>query len=443
MPVEKPNSIDVRVQGTNNLDTPTIPERTFFATGPQFQEPEVPSLADDALKVARESIDIHNLPIHWESLAELGRAIRGLTGTLTDLTALKPPPDVQEFLPMLASVIAHKNNPEIPVEFPTQEQIKAAKPWMESIQRFLSRFSERAARGLGNYAEREGERVIQNLGGKITAFADFVGTIENPQAELLREVALIYKHLQEDNGVPIERRVEQFMRDVQRAKSHPESYDDRSYFLNSHNFPILLKGFSKLNVSLASLDAHQAGIAGAEFMKGIETFLRQKGVQGIGLAPRPQEFDFFDPSTWERGLAEWFATEKLEQVKEELPSILSSAYEALPTSGKEFKEKIYTIAENIYVLHKNGYSATDIVQGMFPGMGQIRTETNAKSAPEEILTGEMGAGSFLGLIAGGVAVFYFGASIIYIPVAAVAGMALGAVTGAVGLFNFFKKQAEK
>ncbi|MDO8523846.1 MAG: hypothetical protein Q7R74_01305, partial [bacterium] len=324
--------------------------------------------------------------------------------------------------------------------------------WIETLQRFLSRFSERAARGLGNYAEREGERIIEDLGQKITGFADFVGTIENPKAELLKELRLMYAHLQEGDKTSIEEKVEQFFQELQWAQKHPEAYNDTSQFLNNRDFPVLLKGLSKLNVPLASLDPYLAGVAGAEIMQGVETFLRQQGIAGIKPAPQPSEFDFFDPLTWDRGILETFNSlgvslglteDKFEQVRENLPAMLSSAHEALPTSGKELKDKIYTIAENICALHKNGHSATDIVQSMFPGIGRIETQTKASSAPQRIIEGEMGAGSVVGLVVGGVAVFYFGASIIYIPIAAIGGMALGAVTGTVGLFRFLKKQAGK
>lgn len=442
-PLEKAAPSDLRFQDAQDAGSVSAPPRTFFATEPEFKQPEAQSITDTVVEVALESVDIHNLPINWESLAQLGRAIQGVTGRFTDLAALKPPRGVQEFLPMLASVIAHKNNPEIPVELPTQEQIKAAKPWLESIQRFLSRFSERAARGLGNYAEREGEKIIQDLGEKITDFADFVGTIENPQAELLREMALVYRHLQQGTQAPIEAKVEQFFRDLQWAKSHPEAYEDTSQFLNSRDFPVLLKGLSKLNVSLASFDAHTAGIAGAEFMQGIETFLRRHGVP-VNPAPRPTEFDLFDFSTWERGLAEWFATEKLEQVKEHLPGMLSSAYEALPKSGKELRDQIYVIAENIYALHKRGYSAVEIAQNMFPGMGEVRTLTSASKGLQERIVNDMGWGGVAGIMVDGFLVFHFGANaLLLFPVAVLGGMGVGAITGAIGIFNFLKKQAGK
>ncbi len=404
-------------------------------------------------QISLDSVDVHGIPIGWGSLAKLGRAIQDLAGdrlSSTDLVALKPPSGVHMFLPMVASVIAHRKNPEIPAALPTQEQIKAARPWLRTLELFLRPFSEKAAFGLGKYVERQGERIVQDIAEKIGGFADFVGTIQNPREQLLKELTLIYKHLQArqtrqdfwgEEEVPIEEKIEWFVNHLKEAKTNPRRYEDMSHWLNSHDFPVLLKVLQKLNFPSDSLDSFKAGVAGAEFMQGIETFLRRQGVSDIGSAPQPRGFDLFDLSTWPRGIAEWFAPERLQQVKENLPSVLSLAYETLPTSGSAFRDKIYEIAENICVLHKKGHSLSDIVQSMFPNM-KVSPAEAAPTSLQKDFTDEISGGATLGVIGGWVAVFS-GASIIWIPIGLLAGALLGGVSGIVIMIRRLEKEAER
>ncbi|MBI3573756.1 hypothetical protein HY090_01780 [Candidatus Kaiserbacteria bacterium] len=502
VPMEKAmpvNPSDIRQVKYKNSETG--PKKTSFAPQSEFQMPEVPSITEELAVVgevlieggamleeiadtpfgdrkyktdgasvpehieipawaqkdiALESLDIHHLPINWETLGPLGRRVRNLGHVLTngryrgmDLTALKPPEGVQAFLPMLASIVANKRNPEILPEFPTQEQIKTAQPWLKNLERFLGRFSEKAAIGLGKYAERNGERILQDIAEKITGFADYIGTIENPKAELLKELTDVYRHLQArqfrqgDWGreeVPIEDKIASFMRDLQWLQRHPEADADPEYWLNNGNFPILIKALKKLNMPMR-FDPEMVGIAGAEFMEGVGTFLRRQGVSGIGPAPRPREFDLFDISTWTRGFAEWFQWEKLQTVKEELPSVLSLLYETLPESGPRLKDSIYDIAENICILRKKGHSVGDIAHHMFPGVEIMTVEAGTSPLADEV-TFITGLGGGVGFWSGAI-IIMLGGSAIWIPIGLVAGALVGGVIGIMRSIRMLEKEADK
>lgn len=401
-------------------------------------EKELPVWAQK--EVAPESVDIHSLPLNWESLEELGMAISRLTGTRIDLTALKPPSDVRAFLPAVASVIANRRNPEIPVEMPTWDQLQEIKPFLATLHRWVGFFSAEAAQGLEKYAERTAKRQIQSAAEKAIDVIEFIGSIKNPKLEFLWEMTVLYGHLHarqnyqnSSEEVPIEEKFASFIVDLRWAQKHPETYKDTSYWLNTRDFPLLLKIPEKFGISLGSKSADDMGVAGSEFMQGLEKFLRQKGVTDLGRAPQPHQ-------STKRMLAEQFASEDLNRVRH-LPDVLSQIYEALPTSGEELKNKIYEIIENICVLHQRGHSSGEIVKHMFPGMRTLRMQSPPPALQQKFEDDTYAVGGFC-FIAGWVA-FFCGASWIWIPVGFIGGLVLGAVSSAATIVRWLAKETER
>ena len=328
-----------------------------------------------------DSINLRGLPVNLQALTNLGKAINEIKDDhieRKDLADIRPPVSLYPALPMVASVIASKRNPEIPVVLPTNEEVKAMKPYLVTIEKFIGRFSENLARKFGSYVERRGAQLVVDTANQVVKFAEVARTIENPQQQFLKEATLLYQNLQkpeteegfwgETNQVKVEQKIYNLLRSLNEARFNNSwpSYTPR--WLNSRDFPLLLKLLPRLNLPpqwTSEGNISNASIAGAELMSGLETFLKQQGIKGIGPAPQPREFNLLDPDSWGRGLAEVFAVEKLERVKNGLPNVLTQTYQALPQNGPQMADKIYNIAENVCILKAQGHSPNEIAQNMF------------------------------------------------------------------------------
>ncbi|MEK9177030.1 MAG: hypothetical protein AAB923_01920 [Patescibacteria group bacterium] len=423
-------------------NTAVTDERKNAAPGAARTE-EIPAWAQKT--VSPESVNIRTLPLNWEKLAELGRKLREFQYVVSgqiggfDFTALKPPPEAQGFIPVIASIVANRRNPGIPAERPTREQMQAARPWLKAVESFIGRFSERLARRFGKYVERRGEEIVTDIAERIIGFAEFSGTIENPKRQFLSECERVYRHLAErktrdgfwgEEKVPIEDKIAHFIRELQWAKRNPQALEDSSYWLNRQSVPLLLGLIEKLGVTIDSIDPDKAGIVGSEFMAGLHAFLTHSGVSNLPPPPAAREVSIFDPGSWGRGVAEWFAPGTLAHVKRELPDILSLAYEAMPESGLALRDKVYEIAENICVLHKQGMSPEEITRHMFPGMKTATSAGRQKEPPEtELFQNGVTTGVLAGAAVGGIAV-YFGAGWIWVYFGALLGGVVGLAIGA-------------
>lgn len=323
------------------------------------------------------SINVHELPINWQALNNLGRAINQLKDApfeIKDLSDIKPPSAVYPALPMVASVIAHKRNPEISVALPTQADVKAMKPWLTIVERFIGRLSENWARRFGSYVERRGQQVVMDVGSQISNIAEKVKLIKDPKQQFLRELTSLYKQLTKtEYQTSHEFFGEEFQEKVSIEEKIKYLIMDLRYIRDGGNHALYTKDQYPLFTTICpiikfppdSLDENTASIAGAELMEGIETFLKQQGISGITPAPKAREVNLFDPDSWSRGLAEWFASEKLERVKAGLPNILTQAYHVLPSNGPQLIKKVYDIAENICILKAQGISPEEIARHIF------------------------------------------------------------------------------
>lgn len=327
-------------------------------------------------EVSLNAIDLRELPIGWQSLTNLGRAINEMKDDpfeRRDLADIKPTPDVYPALPMVASVIANKRNPAIPVVLPSQAEVKSMKPWLNTVERFIGRFSQNWARKFGGYVERRGQQVVVDVGSRISTIAEQVRTIESPRQQFITEVTNLYNHLArpeyemvgdffgEHRGeVKIEEKVHNLLLGLRYVRD-----GGKHQLYTKDQYPLLNTVLPIIKFPPDTLNDDQASVAGAELMEGIHIFLKQQGITHLMPIPRAQEVNLFDPGSWMRGIAETFFGEKLERVKRGLPNVLTQAHGVLPLSGPQLSDKIYGVAENISILKAQGRTADEIAHHVF------------------------------------------------------------------------------
>lgn len=322
-----------------------------------------------------DSINLRNLPIGWQALTRLGGAINELKDDQfdrNDLVDIKPSRAVYPVLPMVASVVANRRNPEIPMILPTADEVKAMKPWLDTVEKFIGRFSENWARRFGHYIERKGQQAVMDIGNRIADAADQIQEVENPRQQFVEELTLLYNRLAlpeyrvvhgvfEDweEPVKIEDKVTDMIVDLQYVKQgHHHVYGEAE-------FPLLTRLLPITQLPPYGMQAGLAGFVGSELMDGTHTFLQSEGKRNLYPVPEPQEFNLFDFDSWIRGFAESFYPEKLERVKRQFPNVLSLAHQGLPENGPKLSEKIFDIAENICVLNAQGHTPDELAEHIF------------------------------------------------------------------------------
>jgi hypothetical protein len=333
-------------------------------------------------EIDTRTLDFHRLPVGWEALRRMRGLVAELSGrpwVLTEWHELRLPPEVYPAVPMVASVVANKRNPEIPIVLPDESQVKAMKPWLEKLQKFIGGFSQKWAISFGRYVERRGRQTILDAGLRLISIADVFHSIPKPREQFLKELFAIYQELakpqvrrEEDwfgiseNIVPIEEKIIQFFFELQRI-----GLGNSSKRFPPKSFPILNQLLPKFKFPSPNFDFYQASIAGAELMDGLHEFLKRRGFSVLD-APKAQEFDLFDIGSWGRAVAEIFASDRLEAVKRKLPELLECVFEALPADGESFSTKIYETAENVCALKTQGKTAAEIAGALFPPQTFIR-----------------------------------------------------------------------
>ena len=315
------------------------------------------------------AINLRNLPIDWQALASLGHMINRLQDNpygASGLAAIEPPEDVYPAIAMVASVIANKNNPAIPLSLPSNADIQKIKPFLLTLEKWIEKVSPRLSKKFVQYCEKRGQDMVKGAALGLVEIVEIFTPFEKPKEQFVKELTAIYNNLQKpviqegiifDDELSIEDKIENLFDHLQGESGHK--------WFNDREFALTTKLTKRLKFPPASLSSGDAGVVGAEFMAGIESFLRQKGIREIKPAPQAKEFDLFDWSTWKRGLAEIFVPEKIEKVKKMLPEILMEVERILPESNSEFKKKIYSIAEMICMLNESGVSPETIAKHIF------------------------------------------------------------------------------
>lgn len=142
-------------------------------------------------KTNLDSINIFNLPIGWQYLTDLNKTINEMKDdpiTPIEITSIRIPPETYPMLPMVASVVANKRNPEIPVTLPTQAEIKTMKPWLSRLEKFIGRFSQNWESKFGGYFEKKGQRIITDTGNRIINIIEKIRMIKHPQQQFINEL---------------------------------------------------------------------------------------------------------------------------------------------------------------------------------------------------------------------------------------------------------------
>lgn len=319
------------------------------------------------------SINIKNaLPINWEGVKNVARSINGAKDTRVergDILQLreKLPAYAAPAIPMVASVIASKRNPNIPVSLPTDQQVKAMRPWLADVSGLIARFSQNWAVRFDRFIEKSATQIVLDTGNKIYEATQAIEQITDPKTQFVREIAYLYREIIEkpsryEDEESIEEKVAAIF-NCFRAIKHGEMRSGR-YGIKTENIPLLTRLIPVIQFPPESIAPNMAGLVGAEIMAGIHEFLRNKGIV-LEDAPQPTPVNILDPSTWVRGLAESFASEKLERVKQALPQILTYAADALPDSGPDFAKKVFELAENVVGLKQQGIDDKVIAENMF------------------------------------------------------------------------------
>lgn len=304
---------------------------------------------------------LRSLPVNWDGIKNLSQAVNDLKGDpieSSDLLDIKPDPSLSFAIPMVASVIARRRNPEIPVIYPTLEQIQQMKPWLRTVSNLAGRIRPNWQVKFDGFVERKGASAIEAATSKVLGYVDQIESLgKDPKSVFINEIALLYVSLatpEEEAGgffwsimveVPIEQKIDDLL-------SKGGRFDARKY-------PLLAKLSSISNFPSESTNIPLIAIAGAELMVGIGNFLKNEGYKSLPTAPRP--------GGWNLGrfFAELFASDKLETVKTNLPEILRLAKEAIPDNPQSVVEKVYEIAENVAILNKLGATDEQIVEYLF------------------------------------------------------------------------------
>lgn len=321
-------------------------------------------------KIDPKSINIHTLPINFKALDELITMLEKLTGkTLIkeESTNTTLSPNIKLALPTIASFIANKHNPDIPVLLPTQEEIKTVKPWISNLEKFLRKLSPKWGDKFKVYIEKKSQQAVTKANTYADNLIEQITTIKYPQKQFITELTNLYNHLAETKYetipgffedhqeiVGIEQKIHNLLIDLE-AISHGENHE----FYTRSQYPLLI---TILSVVKFPSTTNQTNVAGIEIIEGIYTFLKQQKIPNPIYTP--QESSQGD-KTLLRELAETFSEEKLEKVKKYLPKILTLIHQTLPISGQELTDKIYDIAEGICILNAQGKPLEEIVNHLF------------------------------------------------------------------------------
>lgn len=325
-------------------------------------------------------VAVREMGVNWIEIKAMGKSMNDLLGkedepaaTWEDITSLKPAdPDLYFGIPMVASVVAHRENSSIPVLSPTEEQIKKLKPWLETVSNFVGKISPTLQNKFNGLIERKGGEIVQATGQEVADLANVIGEIKNPKQQFLSELTYLYTQLSSSQMEPdflgmeqemtIERKIEVLMETFYNLR-YRESWEAPAW-IDRKKLPLSSTLLPRLGIPPYDLNAGEKSVAASELMQGFETFLKTK-VARVNPAPIPTSLNLLDVRTWQRALVETFASDRLERVKEHLPDLLEHAYQSLPENGQLVKGKIYEIATDIVILHREGYSPHEIADYMF------------------------------------------------------------------------------
>ncbi len=260
----------------------------IFRRGPTIEPPRLPEREPVADLIARmplpqrdvtpADVSIYNLPLNFGAIKTLGLAVNRLKRTPIeqfDVQRLKPDESVYIGIPMVASVVAHHFNPEIPVVLPTQEEVMAMKPWVRDVAQFLGKSSSQWEKGVGGFAKRLGEDVVRKKAEGISKPVDLLGSVVNPQKQFVQEVGTIYQSYAEpvyDEGLrPIEEKMPYLLQNLRDIRDGIFYHRD----LTRDSLPILravLPAIKFPTDAFINEQGEKIAVGGSEVMRGLHVF---------------------------------------------------------------------------------------------------------------------------------------------------------------------------
>lgn len=275
-------------------------------------------------------------------------------------------PEASIGLQAVASRVARVEEPGLPkIEVPVRDVIER-RPLLRAISHSAGILADRfpllagIKSGFDKRVEESARRKVEQTADSVIDLVEALHQSENPQREFVQELAEAYSYL--SHSAKTER---------------PERVIENIIWQNGQfpreNYPLLYPFFRKLlerELEQSSpFPAYSARVGDAikvtpEIQRGIYHFLKQEGVDVEPPSEKPKfSFNNFWDSLW-RLIAEWFFKDKLKQVEEQVPQILSSVKKLLPENGPEFAHSIYDVAKGIVTAHQNGVSNKEILDMM-------------------------------------------------------------------------------
>lgn len=334
-------------------------------------------------EVDPSQLSVYKLPLEWSAFKKLGSEINKVKDpddqvSPIDIASLKPSENAYVFLvflPMVASVIAHRKNPDYPIQTPTDAQIKNLMPWLNRASKILDKFTPTLGSRFDRYIERRGAGAVVDIGNKLYETASAIGEIANPRDQFFSDISNMYLELAtpeitRETGFfetyetvrPIEDKIEETLTTMSYVRMGYRRHDAQMF---AQKYPLLAKIAPIAKFPPDTMDIGRVSIAGAEMMQGIRRYLTDNGIKNVLPTPKPKEFDLFDLDTYMRWFAEWFAEKKLHRVRHHLPTILNASRKCLPENGPQLANAIIQRAEDVVVLNNQGIPNKQIVDHLF------------------------------------------------------------------------------
>jgi hypothetical protein len=276
-------------------------------------------------KIALESVRLVDaVPIDWKAAEEMIAASRPAIEIDSARNNLKK---WSELTPAIASVIAHKHDPEIQPIVPTADMIKEKSFGARTISKVLNFFSSDWGKRFDNFLVKKAMRRINSIATRVHYGVETISTIDKPKQKVLSEVELFYNKLSEGGN----------------------SYKDAK-------LPNTMKLMSIFDAKLP-VSPRMIELGRPEILQGLQIFLKNHGVDAPDHGIEPEDSRL-------RRLAEKFAAQRLGRVPNTVASKLEQVYGTLPEDGDDFTKSIYHLCKNIVHLSRAGHSGREITNAM-------------------------------------------------------------------------------
>ena len=261
-----------------------------------------------------------------------------------------------QFMPAVASAIAHQNEPALEPIYPTAAQIKEQSRGARLVSGFLGFFSSRWAERFDGYLERKARQKLARMAHQSSETINTIGEVERPKEQFVDELALLYQNSLQHPS--LREGLLQTVQDIANDQTEGGPQKERRPL----SLLSKLNQLSGLTRRLATRSAYlRPGLvssvrtAAPEIMQGIERFLKQQSVEVPPLQSS-------EKSTLARRLVQRFSPHTLDKLPQQIESALTSVYNVLPADGQRFKDGVYELCKAITVRAKQGESSKALTQ---------------------------------------------------------------------------------